>query len=73
MHQNFVQLQMFNFKLEVVCYKVYWKIFIHGYLMYGISDDHERTMTMPVRMLVLEYLHKDALSYSSSLNRNVMK
>ena len=31
MHQNLIQLQ-----------KVYWKIFIHGYLMYGIFDDHLR-------------------------------
>ena len=30
---NFVQLQ-----------KIYWKLVIHGYLMYGISDDHEMSM-----------------------------
>ena len=33
MHQNFAQLQ-----------KVNWKIVIHRYLMYRISDDHKRTM-----------------------------
>ena len=36
---------LFNFK------KVFWKIFIHGYLMYSISNDYERTMNMPIKIL----------------------
>ena len=33
--------------------KIYWKIFIHGYLMFGISDDNEMSMNKAYGLLCI--------------------
>ena len=40
--------------------KIYWKIFIHGYLMYGISNDHKMSMNKALKSLSIDVLNSVA-------------